>query len=66
MTEIINLSVSDVLPSKEDVLNFQGIQNINKISGILIENLELSMMLLKEKSLPIAIIQECTKSDFMD
>ena len=66
MTEIINLSISDVLPSKEDVLNSQGIQNIAEVPGILIENLELSMMLLEEKSLPIAIIKECTKSDFMD
>ncbi|NHZ85661.1 MAG: hypothetical protein GWP19_07255, partial [Planctomycetia bacterium] len=66
MTEIINPLISDILPSKEDVLKFQGVKNSNDVSGILIENLELSLTLLKEKSKPIAIVEECSKSDFTD
>lgn len=66
MAEIINLLISDVFPSKEDVLKFQNVKNIQDVSNVLIENLELSITLLKEKSKPIAIIKECSKSDFMD
>ncbi len=66
MPEIVNPLISAVLPSKEDVLKFQGVKNSNDVSGILIENLELSLTLLKEKSEPIAIVEECSKSDFTD
>lgn len=66
MPEIINPLLSDILPSKEDVLKFQNVKNINDIPNILINNLELSLELLKEKSQPIAIIEECSKSDFTD
>lgn len=66
MSEIINPLLSDILPSKEDVLRFQGVKNIDDISDILIDNLELSLELLKDKSKPIAIIEECSKSDFTD
>ena len=64
MSEIINPLIDEILPSKEDILNFQGIKKIDNVSDILIESLELSMSLLKEKSKPIAIIRECSKSDF--
>ena len=66
MSEIINPLISDVLPSKEDILKFQGVKNSEDVSGILIENLELSLTLLKEKSEPIVIVEECLKSDFKD
>ncbi len=66
MPEIINLLISEVLPSKEDVLKFQDVKNIDDVSDILIDSLELSITLLKEKSKPIAIIKECSKSDFAD
>lgn len=66
MPEIINPLLSDILPSKEDVLKFQGVKNIDDISDILIDNLELSLELLKDKSKPITIIEECSKSDFTD
>lgn len=66
MPEIINPLLSDILPSKEDVLKFQGVINIDDVSDILIDSLELSLELLKEKSKPIAIIEECSKSDFTD
>ncbi len=66
MAEIINLLIDDVLPSKEDVQKFQGVKNINDTPSILIDSLELSMTLLKEKSKPIAIIEECSKADFKD
>lgn len=66
MPEIINPLINEVLPSKEDVLKFQNVKNINDIPNILINNLELSLELLKEKSQPIAIIEECSKSDFTD
>ena len=66
MPEIINPLIGDVLPSKEDVLKFQGVKNSDDVSGILIENLELSLTLLKEKSEPIAILEECSKADFTD
>lgn len=66
MPEIINPLLSDILPSKEDVLKFQNVKNINDIPNILINNLELSLELLKEKSQPIAIVEECSKSDFTD
>lgn len=66
MPEIINPLLSDILPSKEAVLKFQGVINIDDVSDILIDSLELSLELLKEKSKPIAIIEECSKSDFTD
>ena len=66
MPEIINPLISDVLPSKEDVLKFQGIKNIDDVSDILIDSLESAMTLLKEESKPIVIIEECSKSDFKD
>lgn len=66
MPEIINPLLSDILPSKEDVLKFQGVKNIDDISDILIDSLELSLELLKDKSKPIAIMEECSKSDFTD
>jgi hypothetical protein len=66
MPEIINPLLSDILPSKEDVLKFQNVRNINDVPNILIENLESSLELLKNKSNPIAIIEECSKSDFTD
>lgn len=66
MSEIINPLISDILPSKEDVLKFQNVKNINDVPNILIDNLEFSLVLLKENSKPIAIIEECSKSDFTD
>jgi len=66
MPEIINPLINEVLPSKEDVLKFQGIKNIDDVSDVLINSLELSITLLKEKSQPIAIIEECSKTDFSD
>ncbi|NHZ87329.1 MAG: hypothetical protein GWP19_15910 [Planctomycetia bacterium] len=66
MPEIVNPLLSDILPSKEDILRFQGVKNIDDVSDVLIDNLELSLELLKEKSKPIAIIEECSKSDFTD
>ncbi|MCJ7802523.1 MAG: hypothetical protein MUP82_09245 [Candidatus Marinimicrobia bacterium] len=64
MPEIINPLISDILPSKKDVLKFQNVKNINGIPKILIENLELSLELLKEKATPITIVKECSKSEF--
>ena len=64
MSEIINPLISSIMPSKEDVLKFQNVNNINDVSNILIDNLELSLELLKEKSNPTAIVKECSKSDF--
>ncbi len=66
MPEISNPLLGDILPSKEDILKFQGVKNIDEVSDILIDNLELSLELLKEESKPIAIIEECLKSDFID
>ncbi|NHZ87013.1 MAG: hypothetical protein GWP19_14265, partial [Planctomycetia bacterium] len=66
MSEIVNPLINAVLPSKEDVLKFQGVKNSDDVTGILIENLELSLTLLKEKSEPIAIVEECSKADFTD
>lgn len=64
MPKIINPLISSIIPSKEDVLKFQNVKNINDVPNILIDNLELSLELLKEKSNPIAIVKECSKSDF--
>jgi len=64
MSKIINPSINGIIPSKEDVLKFQNVNNINDISTILIDNLVLSLELLKEKSNPIAIVKECSKSYF--
>jgi hypothetical protein len=64
MPKIISPLISDVLPFKEEVLKFQGIKNIDDVSDILIDSLESAMTLLKEESKPIAIIEECSKSDF--
>lgn len=66
MPEIINPLIDEVLPSKEDVLKFQDVKNIDDIPSILIDNLDSAMTLLKEESKPIAIIEECSKSDFKD
>ena len=66
MSEIINPLINEVLPSKEDVLKFQGVKNIDDVSDILIDSLDSAMTLLKEESKPIAIIEECSKSDFKD
>ena len=66
MPEIINPPISDIIPSKEDVLKFQGVRNLDSIPSILIDSLDLSMTLLKEKSNPFAIFEECSKSDFAD
>ena len=66
MPKIINPSISDILPSKEDVLKFQNVKNINDVPNVLIDNLELSLELLKDKSKPIAIIEECPKAEFTD
>ena len=66
MPKIINPLISSIIPSKEDVLKFQNVKNINDVPNILIDNLELSLELLKEKSNPIAIVKECSKSDFTD
>ena len=66
MPEIINPLINEVLPSKEDVLKFQDVKNINEVSDILIDSLDSAMTLLKEESKPIAIIEECSKSDFKD
>jgi len=66
MPKIINPLISNIIPSKEDVLKFQNVKNINDVPNILIDNLELSLELLKEKSNPIAIMEECSKSDFAD
>ncbi len=64
MPKIINPLISSIIPSREDVLKFQNVKNINDVSNILIDNLELSLELLKEKSNPIAIVKECSRSDF--
>ena len=64
MPKIINPLISSIIPSKEDILKFQNVKNINDVPNILIDNLELSLELLKEKSNPIAIVKECSKSDF--
>jgi hypothetical protein len=66
MTDIIYPLINNILPSKEDVLKSQGVNNLYDVSKGLIDNLELSMALLKEKSSPVAIIEECSKSYFMD
>jgi hypothetical protein len=66
MSEIINPLIGDILPTKEEVLKFQGIKNIDDVSDILIDSLESAMTFLKEESKPIAIIKECSKSDFAD
>jgi hypothetical protein len=66
MSEIINPLISDIFPTKEDVLKLQGVKNIDETPSILIDSLELSLELLKEISNPIAIIKECSKSDFTD
>ncbi|MFC1528052.1 vitamin B12 dependent-methionine synthase activation domain-containing protein [Candidatus Neomarinimicrobiota bacterium] len=64
MPKIINPLISSIIPSKEDVLKFQNVNNINDVSNILTDNLEYSLRLLKEKSNPIAIVKELLKSDF--
>jgi hypothetical protein len=64
MPKIINPLISSIIPSKEDILKFQNVKNINDVPNILIDNLELSLELLKEKSNPIAIVKECSKLDF--
>jgi hypothetical protein len=66
MSEIFNPLISNILPTKEDVLKFQNVNDINDIPNILIDNLELSLEFLKEKSEPIAIFKECSKSDFIN
>ena len=66
MTEIIYPLINNIIPSKEDVLKSQGVNNLYDVSEVLSDSLELSMTLLKEKSNPAAIIKECSKSDFMD
>ncbi len=64
MPEIINPVIDEVLPSKEDVLKFQDVKNIDDIPSILIDSLDSAMTVLKEESKPIAIIKECSKSNF--
>ncbi len=66
MPEIFNPLIGDILPSKKDVLKFQNVKNINDVPNILLDNLEFSLELLKDKSKPIAIIKKCSKSDFTD
>ena len=66
MAEIFNPLITDVLPTKDEILIFQGVKNIDDVPNILIDSLDLSLKLLKDKSRPIAITEECSKTEFAD
>ncbi len=66
MSEIITPMINEVLPSEKDILNFQGVKNIDAVPAVLMNNLKSAFSLLKDEAKPIAIVKECSRSKFMD
>lgn len=64
MSEILKPLIKEVLPSKEEIVIFQGAKSINNIPPTSIDSLNSAMVLLKENAFPLAIIKESSKSEF--
>ena len=64
MCDILNISIKDIIPTEEEVLQEQGIKSINAASDVLLKDIKSAINILNTKSKPVAIVKKCSKSDF--
>ena len=64
MRRVIKIDINDAIPSMEDVLLSQGIHRREDTDKRILDIARKSLSIYKEKSRPMGIIMEITKSGF--